>query len=532
MPHPRIRRAALLAAGLLPLALAGTLAGPAAEAAEAPVTYYVDCSAPTPGTGSRAAPLNSLPAVNALTLHAGDTVLFKRGTRCKGQLHARFAGTADSPITYGAYGTGAKPHLDANGNYAAVWLKNAPYNHIRDLELTAPGDNTTARRGVWLQAVDSGDVAGVVLERLDIHDVRGVLPAATGGFHGNGKYAGASGGIIVEALGTQTPSAFTDLTIRQNSIRGVDRAGIYFWSNWARRPDLATFWNSLATADWHPHRNVRIEDNKLADIGGDGLVVKTSRDVLVQRNTLDGFNERAGSVNAGMWTANSDHVTFQFNRSSGGNTDKDGQGYDVDHSTNHVTFQYNVSSDNDGGFFLLCPYGADVPGNAKDFVIRYNLSVNDRTRTFQVCSGGLQRGKIYHNTIQLPDVPAGTTHQIVTENATKAGALDVLFANNILRGGATSGTLAWTLDDPSFRIDRNVLYGVPVPATATGTLTSAPLLTKPGTGTDAPADYRLLPGSPATGAGAAIADNGGRDFFGTPIATPPSIGFHEPAGGR
>lgn len=513
--------------GLLALATALQLAV-AAPASAVPRTYYVDCGGTTGGTGTADAPISSMPALNAVPLSAGDTVLFKRGSTCKGQLYVHASGTADAPITYGAYGSGSKPRIDANGNYAAVWLKNAAHAHLADLDLTAPGDNTTARRGVWLQAVDSGDLDGVTLERLDIHDVRGVLPARTGGNAANGKYAGASGGIVAEALGTATPSAFRGLTIRDNTIRTVDRAGIYLWSNWCRRPDLATFWNGLCTADWHPHTGLLIEGNTLSDIGGDGLVVKSSSDALVQRNTLDGFNERAGSVNAGMWTANSDWVTFQYNRSSGGNTDRDGQGYDVDHSTNHVTFQYNVSSDNDGGFFLLCPYGADVPGNAKDFTIRYNLSVNDRTRTFQVCSGGLQRGRIHNNTIQLPNVPRGGTHRIVLENATKPGALDVRFTDNILRGSGTdTGTLAWTLDDPAFTLDHNLIHQAPVPASATATVTAAPLLTAPGPATADPADYRLLPGSPALGAGAVVPDNGGRDFFGTALDTPPAIGFHD-----
>ncbi|MEV0094677.1 right-handed parallel beta-helix repeat-containing protein [Streptomyces sp. NPDC050738] len=518
-PRPQLRiRAAAAALGLL---VVGAQLAAAAPASAAPTAYYVDCSAAADGSGSQASPLNSMPAANALALTAGDSVLFKRGTTCKGQLYARYSGTANSPVSYGSYGSGAAAHIDANGNLAAVWLKNASHVTVQDLELTALGDNTTARRGVWAQAVDSGDLAGVVLQRLNIHDVRGVLPAKTGGTISNGKYAGASGGIVVEALGTATPSAFTGIAIRDNTIRSVDRAGIYFWSNWCQRPDMVTFWNTLCTAAWHPHTATTVEGNALSDIGGDEIVIKTSSNALVQRNTLAGFNERSGSPNAGMWTANSDYVTFQYNAASGGNTTQDGQAYDVDHSTNHVTFQYNLSHDNDGGFFLLCPYGADVPGNTKDFVIRYNLSVNDHARTFQVCSGGLQRGQIYNNTVQLPD-DAG--HKVVTEGATKDGALDVAFTNNLLNGGSSA---SWTLNDSAFRIQHNLIHGSPAPATATATLTADPRLAAASTSSYDPAGYRLLSGSPALGAGAAISGNGGRDYFGAPLPASPSIGFTE-----
>jgi len=54
-----------------------------------------------------------------------------------------------------------------------------------------------------------------------------------------------------------------------------------------------------------------------------------------------------------------------------------------------------VEYDNDGGFFLICPYDTPVA----DFVIRDNISVNDRTRTFQICSGEIDNGQIYNNTI-------------------------------------------------------------------------------------------------------------------------------------
>ncbi|WP_372404177.1 right-handed parallel beta-helix repeat-containing protein [Streptomyces luteireticuli] len=523
-----VRRTVLFALAAASLASVLAPGAPAAAAAAAARTVHVDCSAPSSGTGSPDSPVNSIPALNAQTPAPGDRVLFRRGTTCRGQLYLHTSGTPEAPIGYGAYGDGAKPRIDADGNLAAVWLRNAAHITVSDLDLTAPGDNTTARRGVWLQAVDSGDLPGITLERLDIHDVRGVLPARTGGNAANGKYAGASGGIVAEALGSTVPSAFTGLTLRDNTLRSVDRAGIYLWSNWCRRPQLATFWNGLCTAPWHPHTGLLVERNTLSSTGGDGLAVKSTADALVQHNTLDGFDERAGSVNAGMWTANSDRITFQYNRSSGGATDRDGQGFDVDHSTRQVTFQYNVSSDNAGGFFLLCPYGADVPGNAEDFTIRYNLSVNDRARTFQICSGGLKRGRIHNNTIQLPRVPQGATHRLVLENATRPGTLDVQFTNNIVRGSGTdAGTLAWTLDDPSFVLDHNLLHHIPVPPAATHTLTEAPLLTAPGPGTTDPAAYRLLPDSPARRAGTPLADDGGRDFFGTALGTPPALGFHD-----
>ena len=98
-------------------------------------TYYVD-----PLTGDDAAGgLNpdrawkSLPRVNRAELQPGDTVLFRRGTELRGQLIPR-SGSADQPVTYGAYGDGAKPRL----------LGSVSMNHAQDWQQSAPGVWTTA----------------------------------------------------------------------------------------------------------------------------------------------------------------------------------------------------------------------------------------------------------------------------------------------------------------------------------------------------------------------------------------------------
>lgn len=498
---------------------------PALPAAAAPTTYYVDCSASTNGNGSEPYPLNSMPAANAVTLSPGDTMLFKRGSTCKGQMYARFDGTASARITYGAYGSGPLPQFNANGNVAAFWVHNASYVTVEDLDLQAPGDGTKARRGIWLLA-DNGDADGVVLRRLNIHDVRGQMPSTTGGDSFTGKMGGASGGIIVEGQGTAQPSAFNDLLIENNTVTDVDRQGIYFWSNWCRRPEMATFWNTKCSQDWHPHERPIIRGNSVNSVGGDGIVLKTSENGMVEHNDLQDFNMRAGSVNAGIWAANTDDTIFQYNRSAGGNTSGDGQGYDVDHSTDGLIFQYNVSYDNDGGFFLICPYGKDVPGNSKNFIIRYNLSVSDHARTFQVCSGGAVNGQIYNNTIFLPQGGSGT-HHIVLENATQDAAVQLNFRNNIFMRHTGGETLAWTTNDPAVVGSNNQFYNVPAPAGFVGSQIGAPLLATPGATTSTPSSYLPNADSPVIGTGIAVPGAPATDFFGTPVGSPPSRGFAE-----
>lgn len=55
-------------------------------------------------------PWRNLSKVNGTVLRPGDKVLFKRGDEWRGQLLPR-SGSAESPITYGAFGSGTKPLL-------------------------------------------------------------------------------------------------------------------------------------------------------------------------------------------------------------------------------------------------------------------------------------------------------------------------------------------------------------------------------------------------------------------------------------
>jgi parallel beta-helix repeat protein len=74
--------------------------------------YYVSASGSDANTGlSEQAPFQSLTRLNALSLQAGDQILFRRGDVFAGSLSIRYSGSASSPITLDAYGTGAKPKL-------------------------------------------------------------------------------------------------------------------------------------------------------------------------------------------------------------------------------------------------------------------------------------------------------------------------------------------------------------------------------------------------------------------------------------
>ncbi|KAJ5813078.1 Pectin lyase fold/virulence factor [Penicillium robsamsonii] len=493
---------------LLPLCLASS-------------SYYFDGSATNNGDGTQSNPYNTLTSIPNLSLSAGDKILLKRGTSFAGPLVLNKSGSAGSVITVSAYGDASqsKPIVGAGTTLNSVLIQGASFVTVQDLNITNPGDNKTPRRGVYVYAADAGRVQDITLQRLYIHDVRGWMPSTTTTGIATGKYANASGGIVIEAAGSKTPTYFDGLLIQDNEIRSVDRQGIYTWSNWCQREELAAFWNTLCLKPWAASSGLVIQRNRLYDIGGDGIVITGNNDAEVLKNTLVGFNRRSESYNAGLWTANSVGSVFRYNTVSGGKSTLDGMAYDVDHSTSGTLFEYNVSHDNEGGFFLFCPY--DKP--SRNFTIRYNLSVNDRTRIFQVCDGGLVGGKIYKNTVYIGD---GLSPYIVTEATT--ATLDVQLTNNIFKKDG-SGAAKWELSDANFIVNNNAFYGsINTYSGATNSLTEAPGLAAPGLRD--PKAYQLLTGYPTLDSATVVPGDADLDFFNNPTSGHANRGFYSGAG--
>lgn len=86
--------------------------------AQAQRRYYVDSIAGNDGQSGLSAvqAWRSLDKVNAASLEAGDTVLFRRGGVWTGQIVLRSSGRSGQPITYDAYGDGADPVLTGGRN--------------------------------------------------------------------------------------------------------------------------------------------------------------------------------------------------------------------------------------------------------------------------------------------------------------------------------------------------------------------------------------------------------------------------------
>ncbi|WP_285725674.1 NEW3 domain-containing protein [Psychromicrobium xiongbiense] len=521
-PAGRTWLAGLTVAGLL-LSTLGLAPAQAtdAQAAGPGTEYHLSCAPGAPsGDGSVASPFTTLAQANAVALQPGDQLLLARGTSCQGTLQPKGSGTASAAVTIGAYGTGALPIVDGNGAQDAVLLSNVEHLVVQDLELVNATHPGSVRNGLRLTLNDFGKGTGYLLQRLTIHDVRG----------GDTKGLAGSAGIQIAVTGSVTPTWFDDLTIRNNTIHDVDREGIYTKSTWNKRPEVGSQ-DTSGLGPWTPSTRVVISGNQLSSIAGDGIKVDSMKGAVIEHNTLTGFQLRSAVANAGIWPFNADDTVVQYNEVSGGGNSKDGMSFDADGGAQRTIFQYNYSHHNAGGLLLLCPYsGAFTYGT----VMRYNISVDDGERLFQLCPGDIQQTSIYNNTVVNSQVTPRFFLQ--DDNSTQR---QISWRNNVVvnRGA----TMTVTNHGPVLNFDHNLLIGVgPLPTNPDGSTNPGGLGTDPGLvdASAVPTDInnadglKLRADSPALGAGALVATNGGRDFYGNPVSATaaPNMGAYQGPG--
>ncbi|MFD5059666.1 right-handed parallel beta-helix repeat-containing protein [Streptomyces sp. NPDC058394] len=488
--------AAVSVTGLLPAA-ASAHEGPGRTSG---TTYYVDClrgSDQASGTNSGTAWRTLTKASRAY--EPGDRLLLRRGRTCTGVLAPTGSGTAAEPISIDAYGKGAKPHIEGGGARAAVYLFNVEGWELRNLDISNTGAHTTTdrRAGLLVRLTDHGVGSHYVVGGVDVHDVNGA----------DFKDPDPSGGILFSVTGSAVPTRFDGVRIEDSTVRRTDRTGIGTSSSWGRRAEHP---NGPGTS-WEAITGLRIQRNKVYDVGGDGIVVQTAKGALVEHNYVNGFNMRSAGYNAGIWAWNSDDVLYQYNEVTGGHGTLDSMAYDIDGGNNRNVYQYNYSHDNEGGFLLICNgAGMTTDGNR----VRHNISINDRNTmspygVISVVCAATTDTRIYGNTIVTDE--ANTA--LVSDN----GPTGVTFRNNIFVG-ASGGS---PIDDTRSVYENNLYWRTAQPLD-TSALTADPLFAS-ATPT-APRDVRLRAGSPALGTGIPVADGITRDYFGNRIPTPPNLG--------
>ncbi|MBN2269783.1 MAG: right-handed parallel beta-helix repeat-containing protein [Sedimentisphaerales bacterium] len=473
--------------------------------------YYIDSvNGDDTSTGTTShEPWKSLKKTAERVFHPGDRILLKAGTVYEGSLHPQGSGKPQAPIVISSYGEGPLPQVHAMGRHKeALLLENQEYWEVSNLELTNKGASPMPRRcGVRVSISDFGTAHHIHLNGLYVHDVNG----------SNIKADGAGYGILWENFGKK-PSRFDDLLIENCTLERTDRNGICGLSDFYQR------------SVWFPSTNVVIRNNRLSDIGGDGIVPIGTDGCVIEHNRLHGGRMRCGPDDyaAGIWPWSCDNTIIQFNEVSGMHGTQDGQAFDSDDNCISTLFQYNFSHDNEGGFMLVCSCGDAEPGSAwlENTVIRYNISQNDRTRLFHI-GGPAKNTFVYNNTFY---VGPGINLHAVLETEDNGWPQNTRFCNNIF---CVEGEADFRFGRSTANVfENNVFYGSfrNMPE-GSSSITSNPLLSAPGRAVDYEdlVGYMLQEDSICRGAGRAVKANGGRDFWGNRVieSKPPDIGAHQ-----
>ncbi|WP_273488228.1 LPXTG cell wall anchor domain-containing protein [Ancrocorticia populi] len=529
-----------LAIGLI---LGLPLAAPAAAAPEDSPYYFVDCESSEPGNGKSAeTPWNSLEDLADHALEPGDTVLFKRGSTCEGELRTQGSGESGNPISVDAYGSEDDdlPVIAGGGVRDTVLLKNQEYWEIRNLEITNTDEDseeqyTQPRRAVTVQNVDAGTLSHIRLEGLRIKDIYGESK----------KDLGGSGAIQLE-IDTEdnvTRSKFDDVVITGNEIENVNRSGINMSTVWKCREAMA--WDDPCDPQnpdafpYVPSTGLVISHNSLRNIGGDGIVVQMNDGAVVESNFLDTGSSRYNAENAGIWVWNADNTLFQYNvvTNSQKVNQNDGTAWDADYGSRNTVFQYNLSYNNAGGGMFFCGCGdwkIEGLGYTTDATYRYNLSVgdgqaadlldvqdNENAHRFQFLSG-VTDSSSYNNIVVLPE-EVESSHKI---NGTNSTGSSLLLANNLF---VTTGEIAEDTYDSTTNVLTwlNNAFSGPAnnwPAGDTNQKIAGPLLTGL-TGTSPISEF-MSAAPELLQAGQVIAPEGTYDIAGNPVpyGSAPDIG--------
>ncbi len=267
-------------------------------------TYYVSSSTGNDSNNgtSEAHAWKTLTKVNSFTPKPGDQILFKRGDTWIGGIIVKGFGTASSPVTYGAYGTGANPVISGFASVTAwtnlggnIWESvNAVTSDTIINIVTINGVNTPMGRepnaGYYFFQSNNGS------NQITSNNLTGT-PNWTGAelALNPSQWETKRCPIIAQSGGTLTftrPETFTFRGnynfIIQNDIRTLDQQNEWFFSKSTKK--IRIFSTTQPTG-------VRV--STVSDL----MLVENRNNITIRNIAFEGSNRKA------MWVSTANNLT-------------------------------------------------------------------------------------------------------------------------------------------------------------------------------------------------------------------------------
>ena len=312
-------------------------------------TLFVDCAGGDDARDglSPATAVRTIAAVNKRTFSAGDSILLRRGITCAGMLSPSGSGTAQAPVTLGAYDSGAAPVIDAGANESAIRLFNQQGWQIENIETTGG-----SRYGIHVGG-DKARMSHFRIAEVAVHDVHGALTSKDSGL------------IVFSASGS---GIFDDVVI--------DGATAWNTTQWAGIEVVGAAYSNRM--DGSHGTNVTVRNSVVHDVYGDGIILFIVEHGLIERSaawrTGQQPKETVGTPSA-IWTWMCNDCVVQYNESwLSASPSVDGGAFDIDWGNRDNTVQFNYGHDSRG--YCAAVFGASGLTTVNS-IIRKNVCANN-----------------------------------------------------------------------------------------------------------------------------------------------------------
>jgi hypothetical protein len=534
-----------------------------------PPSFYVcalTCGSTTGNDGNpgtQALPWKTLHKVNTSVFAIPGTTINFQGTFTGGDLGLNITTTVAPKglLTFQGYGTGAT--INSSNSRSGFTSTNVGGLTVRNLTFVGSGATTNTLDGVaffnFLGDVATGfQLAGPTVTNNTISGY---------GMNGIRTRQSAPAGTPGTILG------FANVVVDHNTVHDVAQKGGNFLS-------CINIDNGGGYGSGKMNYNVLVQYNLVYNCLGDpshdnwsgsGIIITGTYLALVQYNVAHDFGGTPPGDAVGMWTVDSNKITFQFNESYNGHGSGSfgADGFDCDGGTYDCVVQYNYSHNNGGTGVQLGAYEDGTVHSSARLTARYNVFEDNTgpalaTFNFGANDAALTDVEIYNNTAIAP-LNGGAVF-----GGSNAHSWSGIVKNNIMVEIDTSSTMLFLPNLPSVGsivFDNNnytTLAGGPGRNFAyLGTNYSTFAQWQAASGFDAhgntsspsfigtiggggtcytsgtpagpapcPTVYEVANGSPMRGAGAAITNQGARDYYGNAIPTGVGSGINIGADGH